>query len=140
MPETKAPPKGKYKFKLLAGKYIHGKVETPEGLKKQKVYTRGEIIESNINLAEKWPEKFMRLPDEDGRMPANQPTPGIPSPHSAAPPRADKKPTPANVAEYHAGLDKMSVEELKAHAAEEEVDLKGANDKNQILRLLKNPK
>jgi hypothetical protein len=40
-------------------------------------------------------------------------------------------------AEYHASLDRMSVQELKSHAADEEIDLRGATRKEDMIRIIK---
>lgn len=69
---------------------------------------------------------------------------GVPPTHSLEKEHKDsvsqgvKGHTPAkNLQEYSALLDKMNVEDLRAHAAEEEVDLKNATSKDQIIRVLR---
>lgn len=46
-------------------------------------------------------------------------------------------PPPTNEKEYHAALERMSVKELQAHAAEEEVELSGSTRKEDIIKRLK---
>lgn len=60
-------------------------------------------------------------------------------PTPAQPPQVhkDQSTVVLDVNTYVARLEKMSVKELQAHAAEEEVDLKGAANKEQIIKVLR---
>lgn len=50
---------------------------------------------------------------------------------------ASAEPTPRNIPEYLARLEKMSVKQLQEEAAAEEIDLGGSTNKNEILRLIR---
>lgn len=44
---------------------------------------------------------------------------------------------PKDLAEYHQQLDKMNVKQLQDHAADEEIDVKGAKTREELLKILK---
>lgn len=66
-------------FKLLAGKYVHGKQvdkETGKVTPTPIVYVRGDVVDSDLDLAEKFPGKFERLGDKaKAAAPAPRPKP-----------------------------------------------------------------
>lgn len=47
------------------------------------------------------------------------------------------QPPPKSEREYHAALERLSVRDLQEHAAEEEIDLKGATRKEEIIKAIK---
>lgn len=52
----------------------------------------------------------------------------------------EKGRSPTEQKEYHAQLDRMTIQQLKAHAEEEEIDLKGAKTRDEMLKALKSAK
>ena len=143
-------------FKLLAGKHTEGKDERGTSI----VYKKGDVFESKHDLAKMLNrEGAMKFELVDaprraqtaasGDMPANaqaqrqtegqqgtqpnQPPTGQPPANAAQAQTAPK----TNLAEYQAQLERMNIKELQEHAREEEVDLKGATKKEDMIRILR---
>ena len=81
----------------------------PDGTEKK--YSAGEVIESNVDLEKRFGDKFRRVygTPEDER---DEPTTGD-------------------------DLERMTVKELQALAAEEEVDLRGMTKKEDLIKALR---
>jgi hypothetical protein len=71
-------------------------------------------------------------------IPPVPPTQERGDPRSGPPPQGKQSAVPPrNSRDYVAHLDRMSEQELREHAAEEEIDLKGAKTKADIVKVLK---
>ena len=119
------------KFRVLRG--IHSE-KGADGV--SRVYRKDEVVDSKTDLSKMnapgMQPKFEKV--EGGAKPSAGTA--VPTAHPTAP--ASSAPVPATLREYHDRLDKMSVKELQDHAAEEEIDVRGAgNDKNKLLAILK---
>lgn len=66
---------------------------------------------------------------QEDKFAGQKPHPQFPALKGQPPPKTEK--------EYHAGLERLSVKDLQEHAAEEEIDLKGANRKEEIIKAIK---
>lgn len=115
---TQSPPKALLRFKLLAGGHIGVDPRT----KKERVYRAGEIVESETDLAERFnsripgsPRKFERIFND-----------------TAYGSEQAKKED-----EFLSTLDSMNLKELLKVAEEEEIDLKGATKREDILKIIK---
>lgn len=86
------------------------------------------------------PEEARKILEESGKgqneLPPGQQTEG-PKVDEAKYPSLKGQKAPANEREFHACLDRMSVQELKSLAEEEEIDLGSANTKDAIARKIK---
>lgn len=132
------------KFKVLRGKHSEKNAENIPIL-----YKQGDIVDSKSDLsklnAPGMQPKFEKVEDSGVKAKGGtaMPTlnPSAPMPATSTSPSTTPQVSnaaPANIHEYHAHLDKMTVKELQDHAAEEEVDVKSAgNDKNKLLAILK---
>lgn len=146
--------------KDLAGKVI------PDQTPSSRTFNAGDIVENEADLAARWPEKFEyadrvqggplaetsirpgeSLKDFAARMAALASTPtdvakSIPTSPPASQsgdakfPTLSGRPTAKNKDEYAAQLNSLTVKELQALAAEEEVDVKGSADKKEIVKAL----
>jgi len=106
-------PTGKYGFKVLQGSHWENK----------QMYRKNDIIVTNVELDvihKSSPPRFKRLTSQEllahmARIGSDQ--------------QSDSSPVDVN------SLEKMSIEELKSHAADEEIDLKGVKltDKKAII-------
>ena len=142
------------KYRLLAGKHIAG---TPDG--SERLYKPGDIIDTEENLlrlnGRNMPPKFeqvdfqdrstlARVSDEEivaeaarrgfNAVTSNTgpTTPPLAASAGGSPPvKVQLTPTPGLSA-----LNAMSLKELQAHAAEEEIDLKGATKHQDVLRII----
>lgn len=123
------------KFRVLAGKHCEGK--TPEG--KPKVYVKGDVVDSKSDLSRLnppgFPPKFERVED-DGRP---SPAPAVPVQTLSPTPTPvhATSPLPAAPKTVPDGLDKLSLKELQDLAASEEIDLKGAKTRDEVLRAVR---
>lgn len=113
------------RFKLKAGSHGSG---TGQEIKS---YKAGDVIESDQDLAAFDPLKFERLDDAAKATPAPAAFPS----HSSGQGTAFGAMPPLR--QHPADLDKMSVKELQDHAADEEIDLKGASKREDILKVLR---
>lgn len=127
------------KYRLLAGKHSQ-KEENPETKQKEvKIYKRGDVFESKHDLlkfnAGPGAMKFEKVEEPPPRAASRA---AAPPPEPPPPPEAKTiQPPPRNQQEYHAALDKMTEKDLRALAAEEEIDLKGAKTKEDIVKAIK---
>lgn len=140
------------KYRVLQGKTSEGR----DAYGKPLVYLKGTVFESDkdmlVHNAPGHKPKFERVDDgtpvdepvvlTGGKSPAApaQPNPPKPTPASpSTPPKpAPSTPTPPkNTVDHGATLESMDVRELKAFAEAEEIDLKGASTKADMLRVLK---
>ena len=107
-------------FRVLHGRHVEGK--TPDG--KQRTYVQGDIVDSQSDLTcfnSPGAIKFEKI--ESGRMPEN--TPALAG-------------SPATVAEKeNDGLEAMSLAELRKMAEEEEIDVKTAKTKDQVIATIR---
>ncbi len=144
-----------YKFKVLAGDHIElappgpdGKVPlTNDGRLKQVKYIPGDIFETATDLLEKhhidgFPDKFERIHET---YVINE-TPGqrltrlraeLAEAEKAVPPPSAPSTTVASpVHDLVPELRAMSLKDLQAWAAEEEIDLKGVKSKEEALKVI----
>jgi hypothetical protein len=139
------------KFRILHGKHTQkedrgAKDADNNPVKSVVIYKRDEIVESTTDLAATFNRppnsiKFERLTEDGakavkGGMILRNAQAIMPA---AAIQQAVQQKTAAATREQVTteSLKNASVKDLQALAAEEEVDLKGSNDKAEILRLLK---
>lgn len=120
------------KFRVLAGKHAE---KDKDGV--SRVYVRGDIVDSKSDLtklnAGPGAQKFAPVEEPSAKAAAGTPVAQLHAKVAAPPaPPADELQK-----KLHADLDKMTVEQLKAYAAEEEIDLKGAATKDQLLKIIK---
>ena len=136
-------------YRLLKGKHTHNPLELGSNNKPlarnadtRKVYEAGNIIESEGDLVEKFgTEKFERV-DRRGRSYSEAEVPVQRQPRMN---RADAEPEPivrSDVAVLEAGdeevdLEAMKLDELRAFAAEEEIDLGTATRKDDIIKAIR---
>lgn len=128
------------RFRLLAGQHIQ---TDPDG--QERLYKPGQVLEAKADLATRWPEKFGRVaegtPLDVGMLTRVPPSESVAdaaqrgfdpatSNTGALPPSS---PLPAGEDTF----SHMTLNELKAFAAEEEIDLKGARTKEEILAVLR---
>lgn len=118
------------------------------------------FVSQNDWYATKWPEKFTRM---DGGVPVNgpftsekdmeefrqwqewkrlqqEPNKGQHIYPASSPPKevtSPPTPPPLTAEEYEAALDRMSIDELRKHAAEESIDVRSARNKQELLRVIK---
>lgn len=109
------------RFRLLAGMHIQN--DPMSG--KERIYRAGAVFESVTDLARRWPEKFERVLDS---------TPLTPDPAASG---MDASPSSAPLPSSGDEYEGMTVKELQALAAEEEIDLKGARTREEILTVLR---
>ena len=103
------------KFRLLHGTHFHG----------GKQYNPGDPVEADSDLCKKFNTpgdlpRFERLPDD--------------APLTATPTLA---PTESVAAPAEDTLDSMTVEELREWAASEEIDVRGAKTKEQLVKAIR---
>ena len=123
-PITEAPPQKKVwtKYILLSGS--HSQIDK-DGV--HRLYRRGEltlpppVVESEYNLAAKWPEKFRRY---DAYMPDERP-------------QQEQAPGLLDGGSMMKALEKMDVKNLIEWAEGEEIDLKGEKGKDGILKIIR---
>lgn len=107
-------------FRVLRGRYVEGK--TTDG--KQRIYVQGDIIDSKSDLMRfnsPGAIKFEKI--ESGRLPENTPT-------------LDSS-TTAVIKKENDGLEAMSIAELRKMAEEEEIDIKAAKTKDQLVAAIR---
>ena len=132
------------KFRVLHGQHLE-EVRLPDGRMEIRTYPQGSIIETDVDLVEKFspwskvnpdfPSKFQRLPDDFvGDSTHNSPSNSQAGPNTAAPQTA----VVGGSADASKTLESMSFKELQQWAAAEEINLKGAKSKEEIIRVLKN--
>jgi hypothetical protein len=102
----------KQRFRLTGGSHV---MTNPAGGGEITIH-RGEIIESDKDLTEIFPNKFELV--GEGATSQASPPPG------QLPPASD-------------GLEEMTLKELQSFAAEEEVDLKGAKTKEDMIKAIR---
>lgn len=118
------------KFRVLAGKHAE---KDKEGT--LRVYSRGEVVDSKSDLSKlnsRGAEKFEKI-DE----PSVKANPGTPAAQLHGRPPVADVPRDELTKRLHADLDKMSNDQLKKYAETEEVDLKGAKTREEMLKVLK---
>jgi len=131
-------------FKLLIGTHIQGDLSVQpdaRGAYPERVYRAGEVFESDVDLrtlnGNGMSPKFERV--DMGGPPVSSISP--PKPPAPAPAEATKTPeVPAGKRDLdrdYGSLDKMSVTELREVAESEEIDLKGASKKEDIVKILR---
>jgi hypothetical protein len=76
------------RFKLLSGSHIGPSVKDPEGNLTSKTYETGDIIESDIDLAARFLNKFEKLPDAPSEIVPEQMPKGNETPPSRRSPKA----------------------------------------------------
>lgn len=140
------------KFRILAGQHLEGK----------HLYRKGEVVETESNLlkfnAPGMSPKFEKVEDDtpasyqaaattegkaEGKASAEQLTtqqppraptpPGPPAPPGQPPAAPSQRPADFDLKQ----LDTMSVRDLQALAAEEEIDLKGERTRDGMARVIK---
>lgn len=148
-----------YTYRIIQGQHEE---RSPDG--SPRLYRRGDTFESiQPRLADVWPEKFQRIhasvhnpnletwnPEAEtleafnARMLTKHPQAGAQIQQTAAPVTnggavADPPPTVPNggAKKNHSRLEQMSLKDLQSLAAEDEVDLKGAKTRDEVLRILK---
>lgn len=133
------------RFRLNTGK--HQQKEDKTG--KSRLYRQGEIIETEADLSKLntggGTPKFERLEDRSERRRYEEPTPATTTP-TVVPPSPASSPslpqgTPSKATQSEAGyteseLAGMTVNELKELAAEDEIDVKGAQTKAELIKVL----
>lgn len=143
-------------FKLLIGTHIQGDLSVrpdARGAYPERVYRAGEVFESDVDLralnGNGMSPKFERV-DMEGPPVGSVSPPKPPAPAPAEPtkaPEATKAFEATKAPEAPAGkrdldrdygsLDKMSLNELREVAESEEIDLKGASKKEDIVKILR---
>lgn len=114
------------RFKLMVGKHVE----------KGKVYRKGDIITTDDDLtrlnggpgAMKF-ERLSAVEDPGSLLPRS--VEGADRSHAIPAPARD------NPVNKGANLDKMSLTDLQAYADEEEIDLKGAKTRDDVLKQIK---
>lgn len=129
------------KYRLLRGTHTVGPREARQTYK-AKDPTRN-VIESDQNLAAQDPTRFGRINEYDEPQEYRAPTrhPDAPQPNAMPP----LTPTTAlqtdkagkTIDDRYGGLDNLSVSELREIAAAEEINLHGAQKKEDILKGLR---
>jgi hypothetical protein len=128
------------RYRLLAGKHAQ-KEENPETKHKEvKIYKRGDVFESKHDLlkfnAGPGAMKFEKVEESENQpRRARTESPPPPPPHTVVETPAGK--APRNQQEFVAALEKMNEKDLRALAAEEEIDLKGAKTKDDIVKAIR---
>lgn len=118
----------KRKYKLKAGTFARGQGENTE------VYhakdPRANVVESDVNLAARWPEKFdlMSTEDDEG-FSADEPVPG---PKEDKPKKEQGQETTITEDE----LRGMTKQELQQFADDNEIDMSGAKTKEDMINVL----
>lgn len=84
---------------------------------------------SNVQSGGASEEVIRETLGQEDKFAGQKPHPQFPALKGQPPPKTEK--------EYHAGLERLSVKDLQEHAAEEEIDLKGANRKEEIIKAIK---
>lgn len=121
------------KFRVLVGKHVE-QLGIVEGEVKTRSYSAGEVVSSNRPLDEIHNKpgamKFERLHEEPRPSQAVQEPSGTPATAAAS---------PAAVAQTFSleQLERMSVPDLQKLAEEEEIDLKGASKKQDLIRIIR---
>ncbi len=127
-------------FKLLAGQHVGPDMSCEpdaKGKRPSKTFKQGEAVESDVDLVDKFGfEKFMLI-----QSPVHRHAPPLPSSVATAlspgsSPEENPEP-PRNNAEMLASLGKLTVAQLKELAADEEVDISGVNQKDEIIKILR---
>lgn len=132
----------KMKFRVLKGKHAENK----------RVYKAGDIVETTIDLEAKFnssqpsaARKFQRVDDDTEAnvgIPflAGQPTVDqspVATVSQEITRKTDNKEALKNARDYLSKIERMTVKELLYHAQEEKIDLKGAMNKEEILKVLR---
>ncbi len=127
------------RYRLLAGKHAQKEENPQTGQKENKIYKRGDVFESKHDLlkfnAGPGAMKFEKVEDTQPAKAAGTTRP--PATPSREAVHGTPEPPPRNMNEFLAALDKMSEKDLRALAAEEEIDLKGAKTKDDILKAIR---
>lgn len=134
---------GKFRFKLLAGKHA---AKDEEGL--QKIYKKGDVIETDSDLSKlnsgpgymKFERLYEEGESEDEGTVKSVATPTKPQVQMAVADQPTVVKTTQPTVKTPTGpvkLESMTVEDLRSLAADEEVDLKNAKTKDEILRALR---
>ena len=143
---------------------VYGSEPDPvTGRRPSKTFVKGELVESDDDLVAKLPNKFELVDSSKGKK-GKPTTPSEPAQTSTAPggqvstgrqqtttapdgtavsgpvtdpARLNVPTTPSKASKpSNAELEKMTVDELKDYAAEEEIDLKGATHKADIIKAI----
>lgn len=139
------------KFRVLSGKHVQkevtGKDHAGNPIVKQVMYSRGDIIETDVDLTRfnHSPQyrKFEKVEEKSNpaQLNVSVPSPVVPIVSASAlnPVSSDvqtKTTVISNDKDYRAKLEKMNDKELRQHAQEEEVDLKGIVKREDIIKIL----
>jgi hypothetical protein len=116
-------------FRLLVGTHCEGEKDEDNRLI---MYKQGDIVETKSDLCAKFNSvgsvKFERIETENAQLPLSKPV-------TQAPGGSVKTATPA--ANPIDTFEAMSVEELKKHAEQEEINLGKAATKPEIIKVLR---
>ena len=131
------------KFRVLVGKHNEGGHVDEKGNRiKGRTYRVGEVIDTADDLSRlnaSGAIKFERVEEERGASrpaPTTPTTPKSPTPPTPAPVNPTTPTTPtAPVTPKN--LEAMDIKALQALAEEEEIDLKGAKTKEEIIKVLR---
>lgn len=130
------------RYRLLAGKHAQ-KEENPETKQKEvKIYKRGDVFESKHDLlkfnAGPGAMKFEKVDDQENqpRRARTESASQTQQQHHTSVETPAGKP-PRNQQEFVTALEKMNEKDLRSLAAEEEIDLKGAKTKDDIVKAIK---
>lgn len=144
------------RFRLMAGTYID-----PKGDKHAANDPKTCIIESDVDLVRKFGAKFAMMEgggknqqvwNEDketfaefaarmakqGKVPSASPAPVATAPAVSEEPKAaaDAQPRSPKDEEFERTLNEMTLDQLRKHAEDEEIDLKGAKHKADVLKAI----
>lgn len=128
------------RFRVLEGSHISDGPRAHDGGRTDRVYHRGEVVESEVDLAKRFNSyakdgslisaKFERVWDDRPEATGHGPVPGKPG--DSAGPAPVKPAGPPSAGEIAA----MAMRDLQSLAAEHGVDLKGINGREAVVRVL----
>lgn len=120
------------RFQLLAG--LHTEPDPSNPPYGELTYKAGDVFESNTDLCQRFNRdgstKFQRLSDAPSK-----PQAAVPVPSSNSKPIPVPEPTPPS--KLKVNLDVMTLEQLQKFAEDEEIDIKGAKKREEVLRAVK---
>lgn len=124
------------RFKLKVGSFVQGSGPSTKWYNASK--PGQNVVESEVNLAAKHPEKFELLEEVGYREPASAGEPDHPAPTAAAPAQTaqavSKSSRPKQLTQKE--LEAMSEEDLRNLAAAEEYSVQGAVSKTSLIKAI----
>lgn len=120
------------KYKIIGGPHV-GSYKAANGVDTQVIIPPGNVIELNGTPDEQMPDRYQKMPDDT-------PVTWTPPKESKTPATTEgavraAAPVAGNIPEKQ-DFNAMTVKEIHEFAAENEVDLKGAKHKDEMIQVL----